>query len=187
MTDRRSFLAGACVAVSVAAPAVSRAAPEAPTGASLPVGARVPKFEFVYECEATLEPALEMGKTVEGQRRIIPITGGSVRGPKIRAELLHGGWDWNLSRSDGAGSVDAAYYMKTDDGILIRIVNKGVGGGGPPTAPSTDGERFFMFTHPEFEAPAGKYDWLNRSMFVGTLGARRDAHNAVLIRVFQVV
>ena len=87
----------------------------------------MPKFEFVYECDATLSPAVEMGKTLEGQRRIIPITGGTVRGPKIRAELLNGGWDWNLSRSDGAGSVEAAYYMKTDDGVLIRIVNKGVG------------------------------------------------------------
>lgn len=77
--------------------------------------------------------------------------------------------------------------MKTDDGVLIRIVNKGVGGGGPPAAASASSESFFMFTHPEFEAPAGKYDWLNRSMFVGTLGARRDTHNAVLIRVFQIV
>lgn len=187
MTNRRSFLASACVVMSAAAPATGRVAPAAQTSVSLPAGARVPKFQFVYECEATLSPAEEMGKTVEGQRRIIPITGGSVRGPRIRAELLSGGWDWNLSRNDGAGSVDADYYMKTDDGVLIRIVNKGVGAGGPPVAPSAVGERFFMFTHPEFEAPAGKYDWLNRSMFVGTLGARKDARNAVLIRVFQIV
>jgi hypothetical protein len=185
MTSRRSFLETA-VALSAAIPAAALPA-EGASGVSLPVGARVPKFEFVYECQATLSPAVEMGKTVEGQRRIIPITGGSVRGPKIRAELLEGGWDWNLSRNDGAGSVDAAYYMKTDDGVLIRIVNKGVGGGGPPVAASASSELFFMFTHPEFEAPAGKYDWLNRSMFVGTLGARRDTHNAVLIRVFQIV
>jgi hypothetical protein len=185
MTSRRSFLETA-VALSAAMPAAALPAQGA-SGVSLPVGARVPKFEFVYECQATLSPAVEMGKTVEGQRRIIPITGGSVRGPKIRAELLEGGWDWNLSRNDGAGSVDAAYYMKTDDGVLIRIVNKGVGGGGPPVAASASSELFFMFTHPEFEAPAGKYDWLNRSMFVGTLGARRDTHDAVLIRVFQIV
>jgi hypothetical protein len=44
-----------------------------------------------------------------------------------------------------------------------------------------------MFTTPVFEAPAGKYEWLKRSIFVATLGARRKAQNAVLIRVFQVV
>ena len=185
MTDRRSFLGAAPLALTAGLPVLARAADEAGAHASLPAGARVPKFEFVYECDATLTPAVEMGKTVEGQRRIIPITGGTVRGPKIRAELLSGGWDWNLSRNDGASSVEAAYYMKTDDGVLIRIFNKGVGGA--PTPPSANGEPFFMFTHPEFEAPAGKYDWMNRSMFVGTLGARKEARNAVLIRVFQIV
>lgn len=66
--------------------------------------------------------------------------------------------------------------MKTDDDVLIRIVNKGVGNGGrPAAAPSASAEPFFMFTHPEFEAPAGKDDWLNRSMFVGTLGAHIGA------------
>lgn len=126
-------------------------------------GARLPQFEFVYECEATLSPAVELGKTVEGQRRIIPITGGTVRGPKIRAVLLNGGWDWNLSRNDGAGSVEAAYYMKTDDGVPIRIVNKGVGGGGAPPAEAASGERFFMFTHPQFEAPVGIEDRMRSS------------------------
>lgn len=64
MTHRRSFLATACVAASAAIPAATRAAIESPTGVDLPAGARVPKFKFVYECEATLSPAIEMGKTV---------------------------------------------------------------------------------------------------------------------------
>jgi len=186
MTDRRSFLSIAALGVAAGIPGLARSAAQAEPS-TLAAGARVPKFEFVYECDATLSAAVEMGKTLEGQRRIIPITGGTVRGPQIRAELLSGGWDWNLSRSDGAGSVDAAYYMKTDDGVLIRIVNNGVGGGGSPPTATDNGERFFMFTHPSFEAPQGKYDWLNRSMFVGTLGARKDARNAVLIRVFRIV
>ena len=186
MADRRSFLAKASLALTAGLPVLASAA-DSTASAGLPAGARVPKLEFVYECDATLTPAVEMGKTVDGQRRIIPITGGTIRGPKIRAELLNGGWDWNLSRNDGAGSVEAAYYMKTDDGVLIRIVNKGVSSGGPPAPPAANGEGFFMFTHPQFEAPVGKYDWMNRAMFVGTLGARKDARNAVLIRVFQLV
>ena len=38
-----------------------------------------------------------------------------------------------------------------------------------------------------FETAAPKYDWLNRAMFVGTLGARKDTRNAVLIRVFRII
>ena len=136
MTDRRSFLGAASLALAAGVPELGRAAEAPPAAGGLPAGVRVPKLEFVYECDATLSPAVEMGKTVEGQRRIIPITGGTVRGPQIKAELLNGGWDWNLSRSDGASSVEAAYYMKTDDGVLIRFIITGVGGGaGAPTPP----------------------------------------------------
>jgi uncharacterized protein DUF3237 len=187
VNDRRTFLAAAPLALATGISFAARATDATSTGAPT-AGMRVPKFELLYECDATLQPAVELGKTVEGQRRIIPITGGTFKGPQIRGELVSGGWDWNLSRSDGASTVEAAYYLKTDDGVLIRIVNRGVGGGGgPPVTDATSGERFFMFTHPSFEAPVGKYDWLNRSMFVGTLGARKDAKNAVLIRVFRLV
>jgi hypothetical protein len=188
MTDRRTFLGSASVALAAGLSDLTHAADATPAPpATLPPGARVPKLEFVYECEATLSPAVEFGKTLEGQRRIIPITGGTFRGPQMRGELLSGGYDWNLSRSDGAGSVEAAYYLKTDDGVLIRIVNEGVSSGGPPAIDPNAEEIFFMFTHPSFEAPAGKYDWLNRAMFVGTLGARKAVRNAVLIRVFRLV
>jgi Protein of unknown function (DUF3237) len=163
------------------------AAPQSDSDAGLPAGTRVPAMKFVYDCDATLLPAIPFGDTLEGTRRIIPITGGTVKGPRIRGEVLNIGADWNLSRKDGASSVEAAYYLRTNDGVVIRVVNKGVGTTAAPAAKTGDAEPFFMFTTPVFEAPAGKYDWLNRSIFVATLGARRTAQNAVLIRVFQVV
>jgi hypothetical protein len=187
MTDRRTFLGSASLAVAAAFPAISRSQETGKHAAAIPPGIRVPGFELLYECDATLLPAQEFGKTVEGQRRIIGITGGTIRGPNIRGEVVSGGWDWNLSRTDGASTIEAAYYLKTDDGTLIRVFNKGVSSGGPRSTDADSGEAFFMFTHPSFEAPVGKYDWLNRSMCVGTLGARKDARNAVLIRVFRLV
>jgi hypothetical protein len=187
MTHRRGFLGSASLAIAAALPGIARSQDAQKGDGQLPAGVRAPALELLYECDATLLPAQEFGKTVEGQRRIIAITGGTFRGPKVRGEVVSGGWDWNLSRSDGASTVEAAYYLKTDDGTLIRVVNKGVSSGGPPSTDATSGESFFMFTHPSFEAPVGKYDWLNRSMCVGTLGARKGARNAVLIRVFRLV
>ena len=116
---------------------------------------------------------------------MIPITGGTFHGPRMRGQVVANGADWNLSRADGASNVDAAYYLKTDDQVLIRIVNRGIRDRGAPPAPNAP-ELFFMYTHPEFEAPTGKYDWLNRGMFIGTLGARRGMKNEVLIRVFEL-
>jgi hypothetical protein len=180
--DRRSFVAALPLAFNPGAVGAQTSA--------VPDGARVPKLEFVYECDVTLGTTLPFGQSTDGTRRVIPITGGKIVGPQIRAEVVPGGFDWNLSRSDGAAMVEASYYCRTDDGVVIRITNIGVGGGagarggGPPAA---DAEPFIMFTTPSFEAPAGRYDWLNRSVFVGTLGARRNARAAVLIRVFRVV
>lgn len=185
MLDRRAFV--------TALPAVLGAVDLAAQGNGLPDGARVPKLEFVYECDATLSDALPFGRTLDGTRRVIPITGGRVAGPQVRGQLIAGGFDWNLSRSDGASMVDASYYMRTDDGVIIRITNRGVGG--PPAATSRGRtgradaatETFLMFTTPSFETPVGQYDWLTRSTFVGTLGVRPDTRGAVLIRVFRVV
>jgi hypothetical protein len=185
-TDRRSFLL--TMPVVLAAGYTSHCAAGATAANdSLPAGARVPAFKFVYECEATLLAALDFGTTLVGHRRVIPITGGTFHGPQLRGEVVPGGADWNLQRSDGAGSVEAAYYLKTEDGVLIRVVNKGVGIAAPSPADPGASELFFMFTTPVFEAPAGKYDWMNRATFVATLGARKAAHDAVLIRVFEVV
>src|SRR5580700_2784773 len=60
-----------------------------------PAGARVPAMKFVYDCDATLLPAIPFGETAEGTRRIIPITGGTVKGPRIRGVVLNNGADWN--------------------------------------------------------------------------------------------
>jgi hypothetical protein len=154
--------------------------------AAIAAGAHLPAFELFYECDVTLAPIEDFGATIEGKRRIIPITGGSFRGPEIRGTVLPGGADWNLQRSDGGSSVEAAYYLRTDDGVPIRIVNTGVGGADRTQAADAT-ELFFMYTHPVFEAPAGKYDWINRAMFIGTLGARKGASNAVLIRVYRLI
>jgi hypothetical protein len=187
MPNRRQFLGAASLSAAVSTASLAQVGDAAKTTSAPPAGIRVPKLELLYECDVTLAPTEEFGKTLEGRRRIFPITGGTFKGPQIRGTVVSGGSDWNLTRSDGSMSVEAAYYLKTHDGVLIRIINTGVGAGGDPAVDAASGERFFMFTYPSFEAPIGKYDWLNRSMFIGTLNARKDSQNAVLIRVFRLV
>lgn len=187
MTNRREIVSILALAgLTQAAPTQAQAQAQARgVAAGLPAGAKVPAFTLLYECTVTLGRTLDFGQTLEGRRRVIPISGGTFRGPKMRGTVVREGADWNLSRNDGAGSADAAYYLRTDDRVLIRIVNQGVGR--PPAAsdPAAE-ERFLMYTHASFEAPTGKYDWLNRGMFFGTLSIRRDLKNAVLIRVFEL-
>ncbi len=200
MTTRRSFrtfsyaalalLAGALAAAAVQADPSASAAPvaSAAQAASLPPGAKQPAFELVYESEVTITPPEDFGDTIEGHRRVIPITGGRFEGPLMRGTVLAGGADWNLSRRDGGHSVEADYYLRTDDGVTIRIHNQGVSGDGRAAPPPQGDETFIMYTIPRFEAPAGsRYDWMNRALFIGTLQGRKGLEGAVLIRVFRLV
>jgi len=156
---------------------------------TLPDGAKTPAFELVYESLVTISPPEDFGETAEGHRRVIPITGGTFQGPKISGTILPRGADWNLSRRDGGSSVEADYYLRTDDGVTIRIHNEGVAGEFTPPPPGPEGdETFFMYTIPRFEAPAtSRYGWMNRAVFIGTLQGRKGRTDAVLIRVFQLV
>ncbi len=187
MVNRREIVAAAgLVGLAEFASTAGIAVAAGRGGNALPAGAKVPAFALLYECTVTISPAIDFGATIEGHRRAIPITGGTFRGPRMRGTVLHEGADWNLSRKDGADGADAAYYLRTDDQVLIRIVNQGVGVA-PAAADPAAAERFLMYTHATFEAPIGKYDWLTRGTFFGTLSIRRGVRDAVLIRMFQLV
>jgi len=140
-----------------------------------------PSLEFAFQETVSLGKAVEVGKTARGERRIIPLTGGHFEGPEIKGEILPGGWDWQLTRADGCTDVKADYFLKTDDGVVINVVNTG------EICPGAKGAPAPVRTHPVFEPPLGKYEWLGRQTFVGTLGmAPASAGPAVLIRFYRV-
>lgn len=153
--------------------------------AATPVAAQEPPepgLEFVFEEIVTLSPAVEVGQTSRGVRRIIPITGGRFEGPEIRGEIMPGGWDWQLDRPDGCTDVVADYFLKTDDGVVINIRNTG------SICRAKEGEAPIpVRTHPVFEPPLGKYEWLGKQTFVGTLGMAPEGEGpAVRIRIYRV-
>ncbi len=132
-----------------------------------------PDLEFVYEATGKLGPPVPIGETADGTRRIIPIfEGGSVEGPLIRGQLMGNAADWQLTRPDGVTVADAIYALKTDDGVIIQIRNKGLRHGPPDVmarlaaGEEVDPADYYFRTIPEFIAPLGRYDWLNRSVFV---------------------
>lgn len=140
-----------------------------------------PGLEFAFEEVVTLAEAIRPGETAIGGRNIIPITGGTFSGPGIKGTILPGGWDWQLFRKDGCLSIEADYMIRTDDGVVINVLNKGV------ACRTPDGRNLPTFTQPVFEAPIGKYDWLSKSAFVGTLEpTKADGKFAVKVRFYRV-
>jgi hypothetical protein len=151
-------------------------------GIAAPAAAQpAPTLEFVFEEIVRLGEVTMPGDTARGGRIIIPITGGTFEGPDIKGEVVPGGWDWQLRRADGCTDVKADYFLQTDDGVVINVVNTGVictGEGGSPLP---------VRTHPVFEAPRGKYEWLSQNAFVGTLElAPPENGPAVRIRFYRV-
>ena len=163
---KRIFLALVLAAIAGGAAAQERA--PAPT-------------QFVLEETVSLAPAVVLGDTPEGRRQVIPITGGTFVGRDIRGEVLAGGGDYQLVRSDGSVRVDAEYYLRTDDGVVIHVHNVGVIYRGP------DAKAPYLWASPSFDAPKGRYGWLNQALFVSQIVPAGDPqHPAVKIVIYRV-
>lgn len=154
----------------------------APAAVSDPgTAASDPRLEYVFEETVLLGPDVPVGPTALGTRNIVPITGGTFAGHGLRGTVVGGGWDWQLRRADGCLHIKADYMLRTDDGVVINVVNTGVSCRAiSPAAP--------VRTHPVFEAPLGKYAWLGQSAFIGTLDpvTAPGGQRAVRIRFFRV-
>jgi hypothetical protein len=135
-------------------------------------------------------PVRDLGATPRGRRRIVPILGGTVRGPRLEAEVLPGGADWQSVRSDGVVELVARYAIRTRDGVEIAVVNRGLRRAAPEVMERmargevVDPALVYCRTTPHFEAPAGPYDWLNRSVFIADAARWPDR---VRIEVFEVL
>lgn len=173
---RREMLMGAAALAGVAGQA------SAETG-STPLMPEVPlvppKAEFVWEAVVTLLPTITIGDSALGERRIVPITGGSFAGPRLRGSVMAGGADRQLIRRDGVRKLDALYELQTDDGVIITVRNQ-------VTIAPQQGGPDYRFSTIEVIAPSGPYDWLNRLAFVGTLHSLPPERRAVLVRVYAL-
>jgi hypothetical protein len=140
-----------------------------------------PTLELVFTAEGKLGAPISIGPTFEGPRRIIPILEGSFEGPGIRGTFEPtGAADWQYTRGDGVTQAEATYAIRTDDGVLIQVQNFGLRHG--PDAvmqrlaagEDVDPAEYYFRTNPRFKAPEGKYEWLNRYIFIAS-GARYHA------------
>ena len=91
----------------------------------------VPELDHVCTLNVELDPIREMGPGRAGQRRIIPIVGGSVEGTRLSGRLLCLGADWQTVFADGLAELDTRYAMETHDGAVIEVVNYGFRHGPP--------------------------------------------------------
>jgi len=136
-----------------------------------------PKLDLVCTLHVELDPIREMGSGRAGHRRIIPIIGGRVDGPRLKGRILNLGADWQTVYGDGLAELDTRYAMETEDGATIEIVNYGFRHGPPEVLQAVargdevDPSSYYMRTQARLETGDSRYGWVNRTLFLG-VGAR---------------
>jgi Protein of unknown function (DUF3237) len=148
------------------------------------------KAEFAFEARVTVGEPISLGRTQPGERRIVPITGGSFAGPRLSGSVLPGGADWQVIRTDGVIEVEARYTLREGDGTLIYVVNRGLRHGPPEImrrlaqGQDVDSAAYYFRTTPSFEVAEGPHAWMRRAIFIGS-GIRRPSE--VVLRYFEVL
>lgn len=142
-------------------------------------------------CRITAEvgPVISLGMAAHGERRYVPILGGSVEGEDVRGKVLAGGADWQVLRADGTLEIAAHYVLRMEDGALIEVQSNGFRHGPPevmerlargePVSPSD----YYFRTAITFQTGAERWRHLNSLLAIGR-GARSP--QAALIDVLLV-
>jgi hypothetical protein len=146
------------------------------------------QYLFSYNFKVQF-PTIVVDSTPEGARATIALLGGEVDGPRLRGEVLPGGADWPLIRTDGVLVVDVRLMLRTHDNALINMVYSGLLDAGPqgydkfvtgdlaPHATVRTAHRFHT-GHPD-------YQWLNRLQCFG-IGEVDTARARVVYDVYAL-
>ena len=148
-----------------------------------------PSLVFFADLSVQVGPAQEVGPTQHGQRRLIPIVGGSASGNGWSARVLPGGADFQLLVSQNMAELDARYCLETDAGELIYVENRAIRAGPPELiarlvrGEPVDPALIYFRCCPRFETASAALHWITERMFVGTGARYPDSLN---MRFFEI-
>ena len=149
-----------------------------------------PALVFAFELRAKVADPVVIGQVPHGLRRIVAITGGSVRGPMMNGVVVpNSGADWQMIQPDGFSELDTRYTLQSDKGELVYVQNAGVRHAPPEVMKRlnageiVDPKLVYFRTVPKFETNAPGLQWLSRSVFVG-VGERSP--NEVIVRFYRL-
>lgn len=155
-----------------------------------PMTLPAPQLEHLCDLVVTVLPAIDIGLTSAGRRRVIPITGGVVRGPKMNGKVLNAGADFQLVHKGGAEAhLDARYVLELDDGAHVLVQNTALRVTSAENAqrllqgqPVNPDEVYFR-CQPQLDSAAPQWAWLSDSQFIGTARRAPEGVNLSFYRV----
>jgi Protein of unknown function (DUF3237) len=149
-----------------------------------------PRFEPLMRLAVEVGEIVSLGAGPSGERRVVAITGGSFDSDEgWRGQVLPGGADWQLLRSDGVLEVDARYVLQDTRGDRVQVVSQGLRHGPPEViaalarGEAVDASLYYFRTAMRFETASDALVHLNHVVAVG-IGAR--AARLVHLSVFAL-
>lgn len=140
---------------------------------------KTPDFALIWTAVVDIAPQEDLGQTPGGHRFMVPILGGKFfAGPGVEGlsgRVLPGGADRQLVDQHGFKTLDALYEMQTEDGAILTVRNRVRIDESAKPSP-------YKLSVIEVTAPVGRFEWMNRRVFVGTLDSARPDRDAVIIR-----
>ncbi|RZF24903.1 DUF3237 domain-containing protein [Paraburkholderia sp. UYCP14C] len=140
---------------------------------TLPLPLKSIATQPLFVMRLDVKPIVVVGQTPGPFRRVGIVPSGTFAGDRLSGIILDGGSDWQAVRDDGSTTLDVRLLLKTDDDVTIAMSYRGVRHGpaeliqrlerGQVIDPSS----YYFRIAPIFEAPAGRYEWLNRIIAVG--------------------
>jgi Protein of unknown function (DUF3237) len=92
-----------------------------------------PPLLWMARLEVQVAAIVSLGAPARhGERRYVPITGGTVSGPELNGEIVEGGVDWQVLRADGVLDIAAHYVLRLADGALVEVQSDGLRHGAAP-------------------------------------------------------
>lgn len=120
-----------------------------------------------------VKPIVVVGDTPGPFRRIGIVPSGAFAGERLSGTVLDGSSDWQTVRGDGSTTLDVRLVLRTDDGVAIPMSYRGIRHGPPDVmqrldaGDAVDPASYYFRINPIFEAPKGRYEWMNRVLAVG--------------------
>lgn len=149
-----------------------------------------PELKFFADLSVEVDKPQEVGATVHGKRRVIPILGGEAHGQGWTARVLRGGADFQMIVNETLAELDARYVLETDAGDLIFVQNRAVRTASPEVmarlirGEKVDPQLVYFRCTPQFETASKSLAWISEKLFIGT-GARHP--DKVVMRFFEVL
>jgi len=143
-------------------------------------------LDFVTTFAIEVAAPLEAGTG----RRMIPVLGGTVRGPRLNGVILPGGADWQHQESPDVLRIGGRWLMETEDRVRIEVETPGIRRASAQVVSrllaghDVDPSQYYFRVAPSFRLVGDGYRWLQDTMFVG-LGAKQAT--SVKIDVFAVM